>query len=146
MKRPREILLARHRQAERRLEAVRREALNVAAASAGSEATLSPPVLGGLFWVALKKGWRELIWPSRRAWAGIAALWLGLLTFNLEMKVPFAGAHPARSAPPRELARALEEQRQLLVELLQTAKVPLTEPPRANPRPRSERQLMLRPC
>jgi hypothetical protein len=146
MKTPREILLERHRQAEPKLDEVRRKAMAVATASSSTEASETGRDPGGLIWVALKKAWMELIWPSRRAWAGMAVLWLVVGAANLEMKNSVRGIPGARSAPVRELAQGLEEQRRLLSELLQTPKTRLAEPQRATPRSRSERPLTLRPC
>ena len=145
MKTPREILLERHRESEPRLDEVRRKALAVVAASSSepSEPGRDP---AGLIRVALKKAWMELIWPSRRVWAGMGALWLVVGAANLEIKNPMPGMPAARRAPVRELAQGLEEQRRLLSELLQAPKTRLAEPQPATPRPRSERPLTLRPC
>jgi len=89
MKTPREILLERHRHAEPRLDAVRRKALATLAASgrANQAHLASAQGSGGAVKGAaamLKKAWLELIWPSRRAWAGMAALWLVVLAANVE--------------------------------------------------------------
>ena len=69
MKTPREILLARHRAAEPKLDAIREavlaEALNVPAP--GQPAPR--PSRAGVFSVGMTL-WRELILPSRRAWSG----------------------------------------------------------------------------
>ena len=146
MKTPREILLERHLQAEPRLDEVRRKALAVVAASSTAETLETGGGSGGLFFAALKKGWMELIWPSRRAWAGLAVLWLVVGAANLEMKDSAQGGPPTRSAPVRELAQGLEEQRRLLSELLQSPKTASTEPQRVTPRRRSEGPLTLRHC
>src|SRR5689334_17355107 len=113
MKTPREILFERHRQAEPRLNKVRRQALAELTA-ARSEAGLRQSRSEGL----LKKIWLELIWPSRRAWAGMATLWLALLAVNFGMKATATSSTAGRSARSGELVRALEEQRRLLAELL----------------------------
>jgi hypothetical protein len=146
MKTPREILLERHRNAEPRLDEVRRKALAAVASSSSAEASETARDPGGLIQLALMKAWMELIWPSRQAWAGIAALWLVVGAANLEMKDPVRGVPAARPAPVRDLAQGLEEQRRLLSELLQTPKTGLAERQPATPKPRSERPLTLRPC
>ncbi len=156
MKTPREILFERHRQAEPRLDAVRQKALAVLRSSESVDA-LQPGHGAGPFkrrtqnaergimratrqvGAVLRKAWLELVWPSRRAWAGIAALWLVVLAANLEMKATFPAAPAVRAAPTRELVQAMEEQRRLLAELLQPPSAPPAEPPRPSPRPRSER-------
>jgi hypothetical protein len=146
MKTPREILLERHRQAEPKLDEVRRKALDVVAAPSTGETWETTGDPGGPILAALKKVWRELIWPSRRAWAGLAVLWLVVGVANLEMKHSVQGVPPARPAPVRELAQGLEEQRRLLSELLQSPKIQLGERQRVTPRRRSEGRLTLRPC
>jgi hypothetical protein len=89
--------------------------------------------------------WRELIWPSRRAWAGLAALWLVLLAVNARLSdhpVQMAGA---RSPSAADIMLSWEEQTRLLAELTQPAIVhsaPVNPPaaPANPPRPRSARK------
>ena len=138
MKTPREILLERHRQAEPKLDAVRRKAL--AALPGAEDAARAHPE--GM----LKKVWLELIWPSRRAWAGMAALWLAVLAANLEMKATSPPVPAVRSAAGRELVHAFEEQRRLLAELLPPPSPPPAVPTRPNARPRSERPTGFKGC
>lgn len=141
MKTPREILFERHRQAEPRLNEVRRQALAELTA-ARSEEGLRQSRSEGL----LKKIWLELIWPSRRAWAGMAALWLALLAANFAMKATATSSTAARSAHRGELVQALEEQRRLLAELLPLSKPHPAEPPRPGSRPRSQRVAPFKKC
>ena len=137
MKTPREILFERHRQAGPRLDAVRQKALGV----------LPPSRSEGLSVQAmLRKAWRELIWPSRRAWAGMAALWLAVLTANLEIKATSPAAPALRSAHSRELVQAFAEQRRLLAELVRPVNPPPAAPARPNARPRSERSTLSKAC
>jgi hypothetical protein len=121
MKTPREILFDRHRQAESRLDAVREKAL-AAVAVEGTTQRLQPnPSIGSLFQAVLRKAWSELIWPSRRAWAGMAAVWLAVVAANLEWKTTLPAVPAIRSVRAHEVAQAFEEQRRLLAELLPTA-------------------------
>src|SRR6267154_2644779 len=131
MKTPREILFERHRQARPGLDAVRQKAL--AGVLAAQDAGRAHPE------AILKKVWLELIWPSRRAWAGMAALWLAVLAANLEMKASSTTVPTVRSAHTRELAQAFKEQQRLLAELLLPVSPPPAAPARSNPGPRSER-------
>jgi hypothetical protein len=139
MKTPREILFERHRQAEPKLDAVRRKAL-ASLPAAGS--VISPHSNTRAAFhrarAALRKAWLELIWPSRRVWAGMAVIWLVVLAANLEMKTT-TNVSAVRSAHTRELARAFEERQRLLAELLLPASPPPATPARSDPGPRSER-------
>ena len=145
MKTPREILLKHHREAEPKLDEVRNKALAAVAASSRAETSKAGDVYV-LIRGALKKSWMELIWSSRRAWAGMCVLWLVVGAANLEMKNSVRGVSPSHSAPIREFAQGLEEQRRLLSELLETPKTRSAVPPHDITRPRSERRLTLRPC
>ena len=145
MKRPREVLLERHRDARRSLDAVRRNALAALPAPGGANRP-QPGRREGPLMRAVFKAWRELIWPSRRAWAGMAALWLAVLAANVEMRAASGPAPGVRSAPAREVARALAEQRRLLAELLSPVSPPPVEAARPGPRPRSERSSTLKVC
>lgn len=137
MKTPREILFARHRHAGPKLDEVRRNAL----------ATLQPRRSEGLsIGAVLGRAWLELIWPSRRAWAAMAVLWLGVLVANLEMKATSRSVPAQRSAPTRELVQAFQAQQRMLAELLPPAQPPSVQAPRLSPRPRSERPLPLKAC
>lgn len=86
----------------------------------------------------------ELIWPSRRAWAGMAGLWLGLLAANLEMNATSPRVPAVRYAYNHELVRAFEEQQRLLAELLPPVSQPPPAPARPNARPRSERSTLFK--
>jgi hypothetical protein len=160
MKTPREILLERHRRAEASLDQVRMKVLASLKPSphrfraATDEDGVSPTGLSYRLAASaalsiaavLRKPWLELIWPSRRAWAGMAALWLAVLAANLDMKVTSTPAPSVRATPNRELVRALEEQRRLLAELLPPfSPAPIKTPPPSD-RPRSERTLPFKEC
>ncbi len=136
MKTPREILFERHRRAEPKLDAVRRKALVAAGSVNKAHFNIHASFQSAL--AVLRKAWLELIWPSRRAWAGMAALWLVALAANLEMKATSTTVPTVRSAHPRELARAFEEQQRLLAELLLPVPPPPGAPARSAPGPRSE--------
>ena len=152
MKTPREILFERHRQAEPRLDEVRRQVLAELAEAGSTEALrrgrseglLKRSVDNAKFGI-LKKIWLELLWPSRRAWAGIAVLWLALLAANFGMKATATSSTAARSHKG-ELVQAVEEQRRLLAELLPPTKPQPAEPPRPGSRPRSQRVVPYKNC
>jgi len=153
MKTAREILFERHRQAEPRLDEVRRQALAELRAAGSVEALrqdrsegLSRRGVENAEYGILKKVWLELIWPSRRTWAGMAGLWLGLLAANVGMKTTSPAVPALPSAHRGELVQAVEEQRRLLAELLTATKPQPAEPPRPGLRPRSERLVPFRRC
>jgi len=132
MKTPREILFERHQAAQPKLDRIRRRALSLG---------LSREPGAGL--VCL---WQRLIWPCRRAWAGLAAIWVLLLALNAGMRDSSRASLPARLAPERAAAQTLFQQRRLLAELLEAAAPPPTERPRPVARPRSQRTLNWRAC
>jgi len=139
MKTPREILLKRHQSANAKLDQLRREVLSTMfsrpiRALRRDCRKEKPLAVRALFVV-----WRELIWPCRRAWAGMAALWLVLLGINRGLSEPPKAARSAHTASAPALFEALEEQRRLLAELIPPGNGQPAEPPRRNPRPRSDR-------
>ncbi len=74
MKTPREIILESHRAVEPRLDRLRETVLAAELATALSGPKVRPQSAGNI----LQKLWLELIWPSRRAWAGLSAVWVVL--------------------------------------------------------------------
>lgn len=134
MKTPREILLQRHHVADAKLNQIRREVI------AQME---KPPVTRaeGLLFRALLKLWRELIWPCRQTWAGLAAVWVVLLTLHL-------ASHDhtevvARKTPPPspEMLIVLRQQNLLLAELVERPVPRAADRPKVVPsRPRSQRR------
>jgi len=80
-----------------------------------------------------------LLWPSPRAWAGLAAVWLVMLAVNLATgdKSPTIATDAA--PPSREMIMALRQQERLLAELIEPHATPVANRPRPfQPRPRSE--------
>lgn len=135
MKTPREILLARHRAAESKLDALRRTVL------AEANATLAPsprPSHTDAFAIGLTL-WRELILPNRRAWSGLAATWILIALINAAQSHGFRGA-TAKPAASSNMAASFIEQQKLLGELL-TDRTPVTDadrPKTFTPKPRTE--------
>jgi hypothetical protein len=155
MKTPREVLFARHRRVQPKLDEVRHAALAQLQAPRSADAPVRAdlgqsdsrrgtsaaqwPGRGGLVIRAALKLWQELVWPCRRTWAGLAVIWLLLLAANIEMKGPSVMALGDHSVPTAEVVRSFAEQQRLLAELLQPPASPPPAPPRPNPQPRSER-------
>ena len=134
MKTPRDILLERHQAAVPKLDAVRRESVGQASRLSPFEGTRQletgkMPVLILL--------WRELIFPSRRIWAGLAAVWLLIFAVNLSMR-DHSPSGVMVSAPP-QMMLTFRQQQQLLTELLGPDETRVAEPATPFlPRPRSE--------
>lgn len=144
MKTPREILFQRHADATPKLNALRRAA--VQELNNKDEKAQSFPAFF-VTWLlrCSNKFWRELVWPCRRTWTGLAAVWLLLAIFNMT----HAGHNQAvagKSPPPTtEMRLAFQEQQRLLAELVgPPPPAPPTEPPRRqNHQPRSENRRTL---
>jgi len=142
MKTPREILFERHQSAEPRLDAIRRQVLaehlktDAADGNRQRQPSFSLPFV-------LAKLWQELVWPCRRFWIGVAAVWVVILALALitTAEAPKVAAYKP-PAPNPEVLMALREQRNLLDQLLE----PVAPPPVSSsppPGPRSERRIEL---
>ena len=132
MKTPRDILLQRHRTANAKLDQIRR---NVVAGL-----TPLPARDSGLPVAFALKLWCELIWPCRRTWAGLAAVWLALLVFNLTQGERSQMVVAKSTTPPEEMRLALQEQRRVLEEIIGSTPPSAAEPPRRpDTQPRSQR-------
>jgi hypothetical protein len=143
MKTPREILLARHRAAEPKLDAIRREVVNAAA----DVNRRKSPVRELTFATALAKAIRllylELVWPSRRIWAGLAAVWILIFAVNFSMR-DHSPIVAWKSPPTTETIMAWRQQERLLVELIGSSGPAEAERPKIfTPKPRTERMEML---
>jgi hypothetical protein len=139
MKTPREILLHQHRIAETRLNQIRREAVRVAADVNRRSSPVRELTFAATAFRPLAILWRELVLPARMAWAGIAAVWVVIVIFNLSQSDQTTVVAKISTATIRELRAASEQRRELMLEL---ALLPTTEPampPKQNPQPRSER-------
>ena len=133
MKTPREILLEQHRAASPKLDAIRRkvvwEGRRAAVPKFRVADTATLPMLI----------WRELIWPSRRIWAGLAAVWILIFVFNFSQRDP--AELLARKSPPQspEMILTFRQQERLLAELIGPNEPQAVAPAKPFlPQPRSE--------
>lgn len=134
MKTPREILLARHRAVEPKLDAVRQRV--VANLDSGPRAKLSA---ADGFIASL----REFFRLPRFAWGGLAAAWLVIIALNLAARdttTPAAAVPQQVAKTSPETLQALREQKRLFAELVGSATAGDADAPRFVPRPRSERK------
>lgn len=83
--------------------------------------------------------WRELFWPSPSAWVSLATVWVLILILNLASTEPEAeGLAPKYPVPANgQLLMALEQQRRLRAELMDTTAVVATDDA-TPPKPRSQ--------
>lgn len=91
--------------------------------------------LGTGFWRIV---WRELIWPSRYAWSGMAALWVAMLAINGQLSDHRTNEAGVRAASSQEIMQAWTEQNSVLALLIEPAAV-VPAPPPYVPGPRSQR-------
>ena len=119
MKTPREILLDRHRNAQPKLDAIRREVL---AEFVQTKPAIEKPRPAPAFSFSslASKLWSELILPCRHIWAGLAAVWMLIVALHLA-----AGSDQAPgitvnqvSKPGPEIVAAMRERRELMAQLL----------------------------
>lgn len=83
--------------------------------------------------------WNELIWPCRRTWAGLAAVWLALALFNVSHSEHAHASVAKSSTPSAGMRLAFQEQERILAEILgPTTVAQPVEPPRRSSQPRSE--------
>jgi len=83
--------------------------------------------------------WRELIWPCRGIWMGLAAVWVLIVVFNFSQRDP--SERLAQKAPPPspEMILAFRQQQRLLAELIGPGETDSAAKPKPFlPQPRSE--------
>jgi hypothetical protein len=138
MKTPRDILLERHQSAAPKLDAIRREVvigLNHQDTKAQRQAiNLVSWCLGGSH-----KLWLELIWPCRRIWTGLAAVWVLIFIINFSQR-DSSQIVMAKSAPPATMTMTFRDQQKLLNELFAERSLPMDaeRPKFFSPKPRTE--------
>jgi hypothetical protein len=143
MKTPRDILFARHQAAAPKLDAIRREVLGAEFKSAGQASRLSSFEKGEKSETGatpvLRLLWRELIFPCRRIWAGLAAVWILIFIVNFSQR-DGSQTMMAKSAPSPEMILTFRDQQKLLNELLadRLLLMDAERPKTFSPKPRTE--------
>ena len=143
MKTPRDILFSRHQAAAPKLDAIRREVVAVAA-----DVNRGKPVREFTFAATLAKAvaipFQELIWPCRRIWTGLAAVWILIFIVNFSQR-DGSQTMMAKSAPTADMMMTFRDQQNLLNELLTDRSPPMdAERPRIySPKPRTEAMELL---
>ena len=139
MKTPRDILLAQHRAAENKLDALRREVIQELNNQETKEQSFPVTQTFLVTWLlrCSKTIWHELVFPSRRIWAGLATAWLLIFAINFSLRDHLAANVSKISSP--EAMMTFQQQQRLLAELDNFNGFYVTEPKKFSPRPRSER-------
>jgi hypothetical protein len=132
MKTPRDILFARHQNAASKLDVIRRKVLNAEFQTENQNPFyFNFPLLL----------WRELIFPCRRIWTGLAAVWIVIFVVNFSQRDPSELMAQNTPPPSPEMILAFRQQELLLTELIGQSEPQNTEPPKTfSPRPSSERR------
>lgn len=139
MKSPREILLGRHQGTGPKLDAIRESAVAAVCDRRDSANRAGERRARGAATTVWQTLWRELILPSRRIWAGLAACWVMLAVANLSLN-GHSTVRMAKSTPSPEMILAYRQQETLLAELIGANEPRIAERPKLLPRPRSERR------
>jgi hypothetical protein len=136
MKTPREILFERHQNAAPKLDAMRHIVIEELNNKATKERSFQEFFVS-LFLGCSKNIWCELIFPCRRIWTGLAAIWLLILAVNFSLRDPSQTAMTKALAPEM---MSFNEQQKLLNELLADRSLPMDiERPKVFlPKPRTE--------
>jgi hypothetical protein len=90
---------------------------------------------------AIRLAFRELVWPSRRVWTGLAAVWLLILAVNVSLR-DRTQTFALKSGPVSpEIILSFPQQERLLAELMDAGEPRVAVPPKPfSPRPSSERR------
>jgi hypothetical protein len=116
MKTPRDILFARHQTAAPELDAVRRSVV-IELNNKGAKAQSGSENFASSCLCCLDQIWLELVWPCRRIWTGLAAIWILIFIVNFSQR-DSSQVHLAKSSSPAAMTMTLRDQQKLLNELL----------------------------
>ena len=139
MKTPREILLERHQAAAPKLDVIRRKMVTELNHK-DTRAQRQTINFASWYLRGFQKIWHELICPSRRIWASLAAIWVFIAVANVSMR-DHSPMTMAKSSPSPEMIVAYQQQEKLLAELIGPNESQVAESPKTFlPRPSSERR------
>jgi uncharacterized membrane protein YuzA (DUF378 family) len=137
MKTPREILFVRHQAATPKLDAIRRVVVGELNNQETKEQS-RPVSLVTLLLGCSNKIWSELVFPCRRIWTGLAAVWVLLFIVNFSQRdsSQMVLAKPATAG----MMMSYHDQQKMLNELFADRSPPAdAEPPKTfSPKPRTE--------
>jgi hypothetical protein len=139
MKTPRDILFARHQSAAPKLDAIRKSTVAAVCDRRTSANDAHERRAQTAATTALQMIWRELIFPCRRIWTGLAAVWILIFIVNFSQR-DGSQTMMAKSAPTAEMMMTFRDQQKLLNELLADRSPPVDagRPRIFSPKPRTE--------
>jgi hypothetical protein len=142
MKTPRDILFTRHQDAAPKLDAIRRK-LVTGLNGTDSKVPSRPDIRLSWCLGVSNKLWQELVWPSRRIWAGLAAAWILIFIVNFSQREN-SQTMIAKSSSPPEMMMTFRDQQKLLDELFADRSLPVdAERPKIYlPKPRAQITLL----
>jgi hypothetical protein len=144
MKTPRDILFARHQAAAPKLDTIRQSTVAAVCDRRASANEARERRSQTAATTILQTFWRELFFPCRRIWAGLAAVWMLIFIVNISQR---DGSQTviAKSSPPTEVMMTFRDQQKLLNELFADRSLPVeAELPRIySPKPRTETMKLL---
>jgi hypothetical protein len=138
MKTPHKILLDRHQAKTPKLDAIRRSVViglnNEDAKTQSLWFSFAPLRL-----CCFHKLWLELVWPCRRIWTGLAAVWVVLAIVNFSQR-DGSQVHLAKSSTPMAMTMTFRDQQKILNELFADRSAPAeaVRPRIFSPKPRTE--------
>jgi anti-sigma factor RsiW len=105
---------------------------------AASQATPSREIASA---AVICQWWREVIWPWRRVWCGLATVWVIILAGNISSHPSSRMVAMKSSRPTQEMVTAFKDQQKILAELLADHSAPrdAERPKLFSPKPRTER-------
>jgi hypothetical protein len=118
MKTPREILFQWHETTTPKLDAIRREVVEVAADVNRRNQPVRELTFTATLANAIRLSFRELVWPCRRTWTALAAVWVALFIFNVSQRDKAELAARKLPPPSPEAILAWRQQERLLAELI----------------------------
>ena len=118
MRTPREILLEQHRSAAPKLDAIRRGVVEAAADANRRKQPVRELTFAATLANAVRLSFLELIWPCRRIWTALAAVWVALFIFNVSQRDNAELAARKLPPPSPEALMAWRQQEKLLAELI----------------------------
>jgi hypothetical protein len=139
MKTPRDILLGRHQAATPKLDAIRREVVVELNNKETKEQSWSASFVTSLLSCS-NKLWLELVWPCRRIWSGLAAVWILLFITNFSQRDSVSNV-TGKSVRSGEVIMSVQAQQRWMNELLADRAIPpaADRPRNFAPKPRTEK-------